>query len=143
MTDQPTLNVDLALRVLQYVREHPEQHDQDRYAQPGPDLLVDEWYYEPPPLELTETVQPVEGHYACMTSACIAGWAVLLSGPEVVDAAYDGLDYDGRADLWFGLGQKLLGLSRVQAVDIFLDLDDESAIYGLEALVTEATRTTE
>jgi hypothetical protein len=137
MTDTSTLNVDLALRVLQYIREHPEQHNQLGYARPAPNLerVIDTYYDEPPPLELVEAVQPVEGHYACMTAACIAGWAVLLAGPEAVDAAYDGLAFDGRADLWFNLGRKLLGLSPQEAADIFLDFNDASALAQLEELV--------
>lgn len=137
-TSMTTLNVDLALRVLQYVRENPEQHDQHRYAQPAPGLDLDSYYDEPPPLELVEAVRPVEGRYACMTAACLAGWTVLLAGPEAVDAAYDRIDpydRDDRGSLWFNLGQRLLGLSPAQAADIFMDFDDASALAQLEALV--------
>lgn len=130
--DQPTLNVDLARRVITYARKHPEQHSQYGYATPNlpefsdPDDVID-------PLDLVRAVQPVEGEYRCMTAACIAGWAVVLAGPDAVAEAYEDEDVNA-FDPWFDLGRKLLGLDYRQASDIFLDMDNERALENLEAL---------
>lgn len=131
METKPTLNVDLARRVLKYAREHPGQHSQWSYAAPN---LPDEFdpYHDIDPLALARAVQPVEGVYRCMTAACIAGWAILLAGPDAVAEAYDDADV---FDPWFDLGRKLLGLNRLDASSIFLDMDDARALEKLEKLL--------
>jgi hypothetical protein len=50
-------NAALAYRVLDHIDAHPEQHDQNVWVEEGRD---------------------------CGTAACLAGWAVLLSGDEPI-----------------------------------------------------------
>lgn len=139
-----TFNAPLARQVLTYIREHPEQHNQTTYVEPaeGTDLHVeyDGWEGEEPDVVVVaETIKPTNGEYLCMTTACIAGWAVALAGPEAVRQAWDSLnEHQREQEAWFETGAALLGMTRSEAQEIFLNFDEDDALEMLEAMITAA-----
>jgi hypothetical protein len=84
---------------------------------------------------------------ACKTRACLAGIAVLLSpnagvrgekytewAPTIQGCPEDDYDEDG----WADAAMHLLGLTHVQATEIFFTMDGLAAIHKLELLIREA-----
>lgn len=139
MERQPTFNADLARRVLAYIREHPHQHLQTTYVDPasGGELQAGSEGGEPDVLDVAEGVKPTEaGEYLCMTTACIAGWAVALAGPEAVTVAWNRLSEGEQVhDPWFETGRRLLGLTPAEANRVFLEFDDQAALAHLEVMI--------
>ncbi|GIE35940.1 hypothetical protein Ait01nite_089850 [Actinoplanes italicus] len=100
MTGQP--NAELAYNVLDYIRKHPEQHDQGTYVsrldtsnQPGP---------------------------LCGTVACFAGWTCLLSGDVLEFSESEGLVIHGFDGDVHDRAEQLLGLEADgdQSFELFL-----------------------
>ena len=139
MEERPTFNVELARRVLTYISEHPRQHDQYSYVEPKDEGMVpdDPEAAYPDVLVVAENVKPTNGEYRCMTTACIAGWAVTLAGPAAVREACRGID-PSDPDIWFETGRRLLGMSRAEAAEVFLETDDVGALELLEGLILVA-----
>ncbi len=134
-----TFNAALASEVLAYIREHPEQHHQASYVEPAEDGALDDLSPsdgEPDVLVVAENVRPTEGEYRCMTTACIAGWAVALAGPKAVTAAWNTLtDHEQDVEPWFETGRRLLGMTRPEANAVFMEFDEEAALERLAAMV--------
>ena len=115
------LNKKLLLEIADHVESHPEQYDQETWVGRNDDNYV--------PCGPGKHIDP----YDCGTSACIAGWAVLLSNKPVP------VSFQNEA-------AKLLGLSSSDAATLFdenwcaegydIRLDDEiqRAKYAADAL---------
>lgn len=56
------VNVPLLRKTLEYVTEHPEEHDQGSWAE-----------------------RTIRDGVVCRSSHCLAGWAVVLDGEETID----------------------------------------------------------
>jgi hypothetical protein len=114
----PTLNIDLAEKVLAQITEHPELHDQQYYGM----------------------------RRDCGTTHCVAGWAIALSpGVEFTWRPWDdGFEIDGVSLPDYGVtdpevaGRELLGLDLEAAEHLFLDLDESEAIVFLRQLIADA-----
>ena len=118
-----SLNIELAEKVLKQVTEHPETHNQE------------EWGYRAP---------------SCGTQACLAGWAVHFTYPDLVMNWRSGpygeegaetassVTLDGRRVSIADLAAQVLNLDEADADDLFLTLDRESAIELLEQYIEEA-----
>lgn len=109
-----TLDIQLAEKVLTNLHVHPEMHHQGTWLD-------------------TE----------CGTTACIAGHTMLASGKYVRRQNADGnwLLFDketGHVPSPGEAGARLLGLDYDIAMNIFMDMDDSSAIRKLQNLVDEA-----
>lgn len=109
---QHTINVPFMRKVLEYLETNPQKHEQGCWA----------W------TDVT-TIEAIDTSYDCGTVACMAGWAVLLSGtgrwynsvcceacastPEL-EAVIDGISYQVQEG-----AEKLLGLTWEQADRLF------------------------
>jgi hypothetical protein len=97
----PTLNIELIDRIIAHLTEHPEEHNQKIWGR------RDE----------------------CGTRACVAGWAIILSGHDLwkvktsnlVNRRYEVLSFHGLNNSPSIVAGKLLGLSRDQQNCLFLD----------------------
>jgi hypothetical protein len=99
-------NAELAYRVLDYVKTHPEQHDQGTYVssldtgnQPGPH---------------------------CGTVACFAGWTCILSGDVLEFDEAEGLVVRGFAGDVHERAEELLGLPADgrESFELFIETQD-------------------
>lgn len=101
-------DVDLAERVLLHVLAHPQQHVQESW--------VDEWFHDS---------ARGEADSVCLTSACLAGWTVMLgSGQQaVVDLVRaDRESFDTGSDsVWVQAAARLLGVPTSSAAGPALD----------------------
>lgn len=109
-----TLNVQLAEKVLAKIHEHPEMHYQGTWLESE-----------------------------CGTTACIAGHAMLASGEYVrqQDEYGSWLLVDKETGVKPSpsvAGARLLGLDDAIAMNIFMEMDESSAIHKLQHLVDEA-----
>lgn len=116
-----TLDIERAELVLEHVLAHRNQHSQSAYG-----------YRDPSDPE-------------CGTVACLAGWTVLLFSP-VGDVTWDpdgylhGVLIPGtvrRGDPSIA-AQRLLGLTSVEAITLFWDMDEDRAIGRLQQLIDDA-----
>ncbi|MGA5467153.1 hypothetical protein [Mycobacterium sp. NPDC050041] len=116
MTDSSTtLNLPLARKVLEHLEAHPDEHDQRHFG------------YRTP----------------CGTTLCIAGTALMLNGDPIhwSDQGYltngpgtsaaDELDVRAAA---------VLGLSRIQAAELFYEAENRPALAMLRAHIAVAER---
>lgn len=134
-----TFNADLARQVLTYIREHPEQHEQATYVEPTRESGLAMHADAEDVLKVAEGVKPTEGQYQCMTTACIAGWAVLLAGPKATRAAYAKITRDDKNnEPWFETGRRLLGMTRAEAQAVFLEFEEEEALERLRKMIETA-----
>lgn len=102
--EPPTLDVERARILLTFLREHPEKHEQDIWLNAYAGGRIG---------EVRET---------CGTRGCVAGWAVLLFGPEdkeLRDPSHNVTNL--RVGRWSipGLARELLGLTHEQADHLF------------------------
>lgn len=76
-------NVELARRVLRHVIARPERHQQSRWIDGD---TADEYEYHLRGLRTNPEL--IESELSCPTTACLAGWTLLLAGGEAgtVDA---------------------------------------------------------
>lgn len=65
----------------------------------------------------------------CGTTACAAGWAMLLAGRR---SARNGLLFDDHDELMVpeSDGRRLLGLTRGQAEELFYEIDDHNEVVA-------------
>lgn len=120
MTEQkPTLNIELAEKVLSHIEHDPDSHYQGS------------WIND------------------CGTTACIAGHAMLASGEFVrkLDVGILGDRYARLVHRDTGEypepvieGARLLGLNGSQATSIFMEMEEDQAIAKLRRLVDQAKR---
>ncbi|RIR62883.1 hypothetical protein D2E33_04165 [Mycobacteroides abscessus] len=131
MTDTPTRNTELMLRVWTHLTEHPEAHNQRNWGE-RPWDIVDT---HAPDAEITyENV--------CGTKMCLCGDAMLLSGYRLGyfkrrACASGFMRPDGTTDDDFiAEGQKLFGLNREQATHLFTcTMDNGDALMLLRSLI--------
>lgn len=119
----PTLNVPLVERIIQQLIDHPETHDQNMYGQ----------------------------RTACGTTQCVAGWAVLFSGKDLVWEEYGTNPGDAVAGRVYAapgdvdsrdidvIAAELLGIEAVPAKSLFYDMRDTHHIVArLKELINDA-----
>lgn len=104
-------NIGLMKRVLDQIETHPETHDQSRWVN------------------------------TCRTMACVAGWASILSGDEIIPNYVDG-DYRVWVDRRFveisDRARQLLGLSEDEATDLFFS-SEEDAVRLLKKWIADGS----
>lgn len=131
MTDTPTRNTELMLRVWTHLTEHPEAHNQRNWGE-RPWDIVD---IHAPDAEITyENV--------CGTKMCLCGDAMLLSGYRLGyfkrrSRASGFMRPDGSTDGDFVTeGAGLLGLTNEEAVHLFTcTMDNGDALMLLRSLI--------
>lgn len=129
-------NVELAQKVLNKVRKHPERHNQaDFIAMPGGPHK----FYNEDGTENIATITVADfKKTACGTTGCLAGWAAALTAPAgtVLDPIWSNLIFpDGtKADVEM-YAIKALGITVGQANALFYCYDNETAIKRLEYLI--------
>lgn len=109
------MNIELMTKVRDHVVAHPEQHNQGMWA------------------EKTE----------CGTTACAAGWTLLLGNPEVAReyAAEEVFTFAGVVRRFLGFASvvsaagSLLGIDRNQAHKLFYAATHEGAIAVMNKLI--------
>lgn len=113
-----TLNIPMARKVLEHLRAHPEEHDQDVFAVRGT---------------------------ACGTRACIAGTAVLMDPRTIVHwlrtevgELVGEVFVDGHPVDLIDRAAEVLGLSDHDAVSLFFTYDDASALTMLAGAIEDA-----
>lgn len=129
--DRPwPLNPELAWRVRDVIVQHPEHHDQGAWIDPGRG-----W-----PFDARLTADDVLA--SCGTTACAAGWTVLLAGYRVDDNAYI---YDANGvrieRLISHLAQELLGLTRDERTRLFHAVSEDSVPGLIEDIFGPDPRT--
>lgn len=112
----PDRNIDLLTKVRDQISGHPDQYDQTTWA------YIDGRYCETPEWALARALDRDE--FACVSTACVAGWTVLLAGEA--PRPYD----------WRGTASQLLGLHPVEGEWLFHeDRTREEVLLGLELLI--------
>lgn len=124
----------VAASVRDFLKKHPDLHDQFSW--------VDEPYnfldlFQNNNLEV-DLFLKTEG---CGTTRCVAGQAVITARPDLLTvttsaAGWDvvQLDYDYE---WDVLGEKVLGLERRDAHQLFFIADNDQALRALDYLAEE------
>ncbi|WP_100523223.1 hypothetical protein [Mycobacteroides abscessus] len=127
MTDTPTRNTELMLKVWTHLTEHPEAHEQRHWALRR---------------SINSRVGTFAGKNVCGSTACLCGHAMLLSGYQFKylnwPASASGFKRpDGTTDDDFiAEGQKLFGLNREQATHLFTcTMDNGDALMLLRSLI--------
>jgi len=116
-----TINVELLRRTLEYITEHPEQHDQSIWAR----IHVKE---------------------SCGTAMCLCGWAATLAKAEMTwrafkdyrtgEVVFRELERINGEEPYYG-GRDLLGLTEDQAEDLFFDENSLALLWAMAELYTE------
>lgn len=94
-----------AYELVSFLREHPEMHDQDFWLCTGP-----QWNGEP--MTTTRVFEQ------CGTTACAAGWTVLLAGGKALDGTW--AELDGKRARIQTHARILLGLTNEEADWLFI-----------------------
>ncbi|WP_100459426.1 hypothetical protein [Mycobacteroides abscessus] len=125
MTDTPTRNTELMLKVWNHLTENPEAHNQRHWA-------------------LRSQVKPFAGNNVCGTRMCLCGDAMKMSGYEFKfdECGVTATRFkrpDGTTDEDFiAEGQKLFGLNREQATHLFTcTIDNVDALTLLRSLIDD------
>lgn len=116
-------NIDLLCKIRDQISRHPDQHRQAWWLRFPDDAVADS------PAEALERVHPKDGEFTCLTTACIAGWAVVLSPRKKV------LALAAAQFSWAATGQQLLGLDPYEADALFHNSNTEEARDLLDALI--------
>lgn len=95
----------MAQRVLDYIHEHPEQHDQKQFF---------------------------GASYDCGTTMCIAGTALFLEYGIQSDSAFYQRDF---GLTFTDVAGPLLGLDENEADDLFYKMDNEIAVQMLKCII--------
>lgn len=147
------INVPLAEEVLRSITAQPEEHDQASWFEvtdfdnlPGEARVVYENEDDREEIKTVNVRGMLEG--SCGSTACVAGWAALLSGWEVntvrsltgngefVDTSAVSPDGEEVSGVDFELqGREALELSEQDARFLFFDTDDTTAIIALYGLI--------
>jgi hypothetical protein len=90
-----------AWSVLDHIEKNPDMHDQGRWIYPGRHFPV------------SLSVQDMRPE--CGTTACYAGWTVLLDGLTLDGSLVPALEYDHLSSV----AADLLGLTQQEAMDLF------------------------
>jgi hypothetical protein len=117
------MNTALGQRVLTQVRRHPERHDQDSF-----NGLLD---------GRTLAVSTIR-RSTCGSTACLAGWATILSAPpgSRIVSDYDLVHFpSGTSEDIAAYAAKALELDEDQAEAIFYCFENATAIERLQYLV--------
>jgi hypothetical protein len=96
-------NIAALNEVMDHIDAHPDDHDQSFWASPVYD-------------------QHPDGTVSCRTTACFAGWAVLLHPDAKHESASDPIEFRGNylgTDAIPALAQQILGLDWVEAAWMF------------------------
>jgi hypothetical protein len=106
------MNVELATRVRELIRQYPERHNQATWSS-------------------DTTVNPINN---CGTTACIAGWVAAANGLTVYDVEHhdDGVRRQMDIDLYAG---DQLGLDPKQADALFYSDTNEAGLAVLDRLI--------
>lgn len=113
-----------AYELLDFLEKNPDSHDQNFWVSPGPDVAFSEDW----PITAARALNE------CGTTACAAGWTVLLAGGQMVPS-FAKLGYDtGHVPRVAG---DLLGLDNGERNMLFYEAEDLAdvrdaieAIYG-------------
>lgn len=106
---------ELAAEILKQVRSHPDTHDQTQWGSCN----------DP-------------NNNACKTTACIAGWAAILTGQAEYEYSPSVGNYHLVPPLggdFLIIGQKALGLDDFDTSTLFYDCNDSEAAQALEYIV--------
>lgn len=136
----PERNFDLIEKVIEQVTTQPETHDQSFWI--GIDWGESDFLRSAKETDRSYILE-VDKLNLCGTTACLAGWAHILSGGKIY--------YDTRAATFLAgnetgprqwssfpiAARKAMGLTGEEAEDIFYTTDDERAIQKLKAILAE------
>lgn len=115
----PEKNVELARKVREHTRMYPDLLDMDTWIDKGGALDDEESHWGP--------VGDVENAVACGTTACFAGWTVVIAGLGVHGTSTIH-NSDGTFDSVERAAVRLLGIDHMDAGRLFMcdveDLDD-------------------
>jgi hypothetical protein len=128
----PDLNYPLIAEILQAIQDQPDKHDQDTWMTVSHETLVqmsNEGFTVE--LGLDSLLVPDD---VCGTSACIAGWAVMLSGYKAISKGGRTIrDFRSPEGFFFddysiaAEAGKLIGLDKDGIEQIFHDYTDDEA----------------
>lgn len=112
-------NRDVARQVLEIITEHPENHDQSTWCEPGVHSLL-----------YISTVEDVTG---CGTTMCVAGWAALVDEYKI-DTSLD-LAVKGRSRMTIrAAGERALGVDFRLVNELFYLANNRRAVDILTQL---------
>lgn len=122
-----TLNVALAETVRDFLRNHPQRHDQTHWVDGQVQVLSADPDLAANIPALIEALEAAWRDDVCMTTGCLAGWASLFAGYRQFknnSSVYDPADFlPGEVPSYFSL--KLIPMS--EAARLALGLTDEQA----------------
>lgn len=133
MTDTPTRNTELMLKVWNHLTEHPEDHNQRNWGERPWDIV-----------DIHAPGDEITYENVCGTKMCLCGDAMLLSGYRLGyfkrrARASGFMRPDGTIDTDFvAEGQQLFGLTREQAAHLFTcTMDNVDALMLLRSLIDD------
>lgn len=131
MTDTPTRNTELMLRVWAHLTEHPEAHNQRNWAQRPWDIV-----------DIHALDNKIIYENACGTRTCLCGDALQLSGYQFgywktrVHASEFKRPDGSTGNEFITEGMKLFGLTRERATHLFAcTMDNGDALMLLRSLI--------
>lgn len=112
MSELPEVNQELFGTILDQIREHPEQHEQQDWQIGG-----------------------FPGVAECDTTRCIGGWAIFFATNG--QSLYSSARFELAGKLGCGsapsdMAQKLLGLTDIEANDLFYVMTNRRAVRAVE-----------
>jgi hypothetical protein len=120
MTDKTPEQVARAYELLDFLKEHPDEHDQASWIGYWGDAFA-----------LKTPVNAARALNERGTTACVAGWTCLLAGDEFVDI--ERVAFPGGTALVPARACSLLGLDADEAQALFYVADDLSDVADLIA----------
>lgn len=129
------MNIELLRDVRRVIAQHPSRHDQTTYVRVGGkyQMPLAASVRELRPYAYTDVPQMPEDRHRplCKTTACVAGWAVILGGDPDLTLG----DASLRPSFMFIRGAELLGISNPCASWLFCaERSREAVLWGLDWL---------
>lgn len=116
------MNIKLAKKVIEHVKKYPDQHKQESYLD-NPNHGY----------SLEDITKPRKDILECGTTACLAGWALVLSPrkkrQEIVNQKF--ID-------WTEAGSLALGIESQAGYNLFNIMNEQLAIDTLKEMIAEA-----
>lgn len=115
------MNIKLAKKVIEHVEKYPEQHEQESYLD-NPNRYC----------TLEDLTKPRKDILECGTTACLTGWALVLSPrkkrQKIVNQTSD----------WVDAGSLALGIDHLTSHNLFNIMNEQLAIDTLKEMIAEA-----
>lgn len=108
-----------AYELLDFLEKNPDSHNQNFWVSPGPDVaLSEDW-----PITAARALNE------CGTTACAAGWTVLLAGGVMISPTFAKIGDDSGHVL--RIAASLLGLDCGGRQMLFYEAEDLAAVRGV------------